>query len=58
MAIANTQYLLDASDLPQSERTPCEIWTRVMGYHRPLSAFNTGKIAEHKERKLFRESTE
>lgn len=32
------------------ERTPCEIWTRVMGYHRPVSAFNPGKQAEHAER--------
>ncbi|MGN7614616.1 anaerobic ribonucleoside-triphosphate reductase, partial [Magnetococcales bacterium HHB-1] len=26
--------------LSDSERQPCEIWTRVMGYHRPVSAFN------------------
>jgi hypothetical protein len=24
-----------------------------MGYHRPVSAFNAGKAAEHAERKLF-----
>lgn len=34
-------------------RTPCEVWTRVMGYHRPVSAFNEGKKAEHEQRKLF-----
>jgi anaerobic ribonucleoside-triphosphate reductase len=38
-----------------SERTVCEVWTRVMGYHRPVSAFNDGKKAEHAERRAFRE---
>jgi anaerobic ribonucleoside-triphosphate reductase len=41
--------------LPDGERTRCEIWTRVMGYHRPVSAFNPGKQAEHRERAMFRE---
>jgi hypothetical protein len=39
----------------QEERTRCEIWTRVMGYHRPVSYFNTGKKAEHYSRKHFTE---
>lgn len=34
----------------------CEVWTRVMGYHRPVSAFNPGKRSEHEERKHFEES--
>ncbi len=37
------------------ERTRCEIWTRVMGYHRPVSHYNPGKQAEFEERKLFEE---
>lgn len=41
-----------ATDSKQ-ERTRCEIWTRVMGYHRPVSHFNTGKKAEHFSRKHF-----
>jgi len=32
----------------------CEVWTRVMGYHRPVSEFNIGKKAEYRERKTFR----
>ena len=36
-----------------SERTRCEIWTRVMGYHRPVSSFNTGKQGEFNERRFF-----
>lgn len=39
--------------LDDSERTLCEVWTRVMGYHRPVSSFNTGKKGEHAERKFF-----
>ena len=33
----------------------CEIWTRVMGYYRPVSEFNIGKKSEHKERVHFKE---
>jgi anaerobic ribonucleoside-triphosphate reductase len=31
------------------------VWTRVMGYHRPVASFNTGKQGEHHERRHFRE---
>lgn len=30
-----------------------EVWTRVMGYHRPVSQFNKGKQSEHRERTFF-----
>lgn len=33
-----------------------EVWTRVMGYHRPVSEFNPGKISEHEDRIHFQES--
>ena len=39
--------------LEDHERQPCEVWTRVMGYHRPVSAFNPGKVQEQKERTHF-----
>ena len=42
-------------ELKDEERTRCEIWTRVMGYHRPVSSWNKGKQAEHQERCYFRE---
>lgn len=29
--------------LNDSERTRGEVWTRVMGYHRPISSFNIVK---------------
>ena len=33
----------------------CEVWTRVMGYFRPVSSFNIGKKGEYRERVMFRE---
>lgn len=42
--------------LPDEERQPCEVWTRVMGYHRPVASFNIGKKGEHHERKFFHET--
>ena len=41
--------------LPDEERQPCEVWTRVMGYFRPRDNFNIGKISEFAERKWFTE---
>ena len=41
--------------LDDAERQECEIWTRVMGYFRPISAFNVGKKSEYAERKCFSE---
>ncbi len=44
-----------ADTLPDSERQRCEVWTRVMGYHRPVASFNIGKKGEHYERRFFQE---
>ena len=43
--------------LDDAERQVCEVWTRVMGYHRPVSSFNTGKKGEFYERTYFEENT-
>jgi hypothetical protein len=43
-----------ASILDNAERQPCEVWTRVMGYHRPVTSFNAGKQAEHRQRCFFK----
>ena len=40
--------------LKDSERTRCEIWTRVMGYFRPTFNYNIGKKQEFKDRKNFK----
>lgn len=34
-------------------RTKCEIYTRVMGYYRPVSHFNIGKKSEFYSRNYF-----
>ncbi|WP_163832660.1 anaerobic ribonucleoside-triphosphate reductase [Spartinivicinus ruber] len=40
------------------KRQRCEVWTRVMGYHRPTVAFNPGKLSEHNDRCFFIEDKE
>ncbi|MFO1339401.1 MAG: anaerobic ribonucleoside-triphosphate reductase [Burkholderiaceae bacterium] len=42
-------------ELAEHERQRCEVWTRVMGYHRPKSSFNIGKQGEFAERRCFAE---
>ena len=44
-----------AIEIDDTERQTCEVWTRVMGYHRPVSSFNLGKKGEHYERRFFEE---
>jgi hypothetical protein len=39
--------------LRDEERQRCEVWTRVMGYHRPVAEFNVGKKSEHRTRRHF-----
>jgi hypothetical protein len=43
--------------LADEERQVCEVWTRVMGYHRPVASFNRGKQGEYAERVCFAEPT-
>lgn len=49
------QAAIDNIQLIDAERQPCEVWTRVMGYHRPVASFNIGKQGEHHERQFFAE---
>lgn len=46
----------EIAELKDEERQPCEVWTRVMGYFRPLN-FNVGKNQEFADRKYFSEKT-
>ena len=34
---------------------PCEVFSRVVGYHRPVSNWNLGKRAEFADRMAFEE---
>lgn len=55
MTVMNNKQM-QAVELRDDERTRCEVWTRVMGYHRPVSEFNAGKQSEHAGRKHFNET--
>jgi ribonucleoside-triphosphate reductase len=37
----------------QTKRTPCEVYSRVTGYLRPVKQWNDGKQAEYAQRKTF-----
>lgn len=45
----------DILELHEAERTRCTVYTRVMGYHRPVETFNAGKKGEFRDRKHYRE---
>ncbi|MFH0752012.1 MAG: anaerobic ribonucleoside-triphosphate reductase [archaeon] len=32
---------------------PCEVYSRVVGYHRPVQFWNKGKYEEFKQRKAY-----
>lgn len=40
---------------PDAAPVECEVWTRVMGYFRPVTSFNIGKKGEYAERTMFTE---
>lgn len=44
--------------LEDSERQPCEVWSRVMGYHRPVQNYNPGKKQEYDDREMYKEPEE
>jgi len=39
--------------LNDEDRTECEVYSRVVGYIRPVKQWNNGKQAEFKDRSLF-----
>ncbi|MFP5470665.1 MAG: anaerobic ribonucleoside-triphosphate reductase [Bacteroidia bacterium] len=49
---------LNVLEQNQELRTKCLVYTRVMGYHRPVESFNIGKKGEHQQRKQFVECAE
>lgn len=36
-----------------TKKIPCEVFSRVVGYYRPLHNWNDGKAEEHKNRMFF-----
>jgi anaerobic ribonucleoside-triphosphate reductase len=51
--MTESKHLTQTITLADDERQRCEVWTRVMGYHRPVASFNIGKKGEHCERRFF-----
>lgn len=51
----NTQKQLLILQQNQQQRSKCLVYTRVMGYHRPVESFNIGKKGEHRQRMHFKE---
>jgi len=53
-----TEHKVDESREQAERRTvlqvPCEVYSRVVGYLRPVQAWNQGKRQEFEERKVFR----
>jgi len=35
-------------------KQPCEVYSRIVGYLRPLAQWNAGKISEYHQRKVFK----
>jgi anaerobic ribonucleoside-triphosphate reductase len=46
--------LEDGKVIPEKERTKCEIWSRPVGYLRPVQHWNKGKKQEFEDRKEFK----
>lgn len=40
--------------MKKTKRQQCEIYSRIVGYIRPISQWNIGKQAEFKDRKMFK----
>ena len=40
-----------------TKRQKCEIYTRCVGYYRPVEQFNAGKQAEYADRQTFSAQT-
>ena len=38
----------------EAKRTKCVVYTRVMGYHRPVESFNLGKRRAQRARQILR----
>jgi len=44
----------DGTVIPAEERTRCEIYSRVVGYIRPVESWNVGKQEEFRDRKFYK----
>ncbi len=42
----------------EDKRTRCEVYSRVVGYLRPVNQWNRGKRQEFSDRKMFKQDKE
>ena len=52
--ISGALQLDNGTIIPAEQRTKCEVYSRVVGYLRPVAQWNKGKKAEWKDRVVFR----
>ena len=53
MPISSTDIHGKTITIEDDRRQRCEIWSRPMGYLRPVTDYNPGKVSEWKERKRY-----
>jgi len=41
------------TDEPKEEQVPCEVYSRIVGYVRPVKNYNAGKKQEFAERQVY-----
>lgn len=41
-------------NVQENRKVPCEVYSRIVGYLRPVQVWNEGKQAEFEDRKTFR----
>jgi anaerobic ribonucleoside-triphosphate reductase len=48
---------MDGKDIDENDNTrvPCEVYSRVVGYLRPVQHWNDGKQQEFRDRRPFRD---
>lgn len=49
--------MIENNENKEFKRQPCEVYSRVVGYIRPISQWNDGKRAEFKDRKLYKNNS-
>ena len=44
----------DRSNKQEARKIPCEVYSRIVGYLRPVRNWNDGKRQEFKDRRMFK----
>ncbi|NLF02807.1 MAG: hypothetical protein GX601_17715 [Anaerolineales bacterium] len=54
--MATNDYHQDGQEITETQelKVPCEVYSRIVGYLRPVQNWHRGKQQEFRERKTFR----